>query len=43
MSIVIWHSENKTLYYIVDDTKPEDEQPAVMMTCYSLEEANNHV
>lgn len=38
-SIVIWHGEARSLFYVVDADAPEDEQPAVIATAHSYEEA----
>jgi hypothetical protein len=31
-SITTWHGEGKTIRYLVDDTAPEGEQPAVVFS-----------
>jgi len=38
-SIVVWHGERGSLYYVVDATAPEDEQPAVLATYHTYDEA----
>ena len=39
LHIVVWHGDRRSLYYLVDADAPEEEQPCVLETCSSLQEA----
>ena len=41
LRIVPYHDEAKTLWYVVDAAAPEDEQPCVLATCQSPDEAQS--
>ena len=38
-TVVAWHGETKSLWYVVDPSAPEDEQPCVLETCTSAADA----
>lgn len=39
LTITVWHGEARSLFYVVDADAPHDEQPAVVVSCHSREEA----
>ena len=39
--IEIQHGEHRSLWYIIDTEAPDDEQPAVVRTCFSLGHAED--
>ncbi|MDI6772336.1 MAG: hypothetical protein QME77_07070 [bacterium] len=39
MKTVIWHGEGRTVFYVADESAPDDEQPCVIASFYSREEA----
>lgn len=41
--IVPGHGEGKSLYYVVDRSQPQDEQPAVVYTAHSHSEAEHYI
>lgn len=43
MLIVTWHGEGKSLFYIVDETTPEKDQPAVVATFETRTDAEHFI
>lgn len=43
LRITTWHGEGMSLFYVVDANAPEGEQPAVVETFRSIEEARAFV
>ena len=39
--LVPWHGEGRTLWYVVDTSAPEAEQPSVLVTLTRAEEAEH--
>jgi hypothetical protein len=41
--IVVWHGEHRTLFYVVDASAPEGEQPCVLRTYTNRPDAEGYV
>ena len=39
--VVVWHSETRTVYYVIDTAAPENEQPEIVASWSTGKEAHH--